>query len=58
MFHVLIINGPNLNMLGKREPEIYGTATLEDVEDLCRLRADYHGLDITFYQSNSEVVIV
>ena len=45
-------------MLGKREPGVYGTATLQDVENLCRSCAQEHGLDVMFYQSNSEAQIV
>lgn len=55
---VLILNGPNLNMLGTREPEIYGTTTLADVEAMCRERAETHGFEIDFRQSNSEAELV
>ncbi|MCB1509875.1 MAG: type II 3-dehydroquinate dehydratase [Hyphomicrobiaceae bacterium] len=55
---VLILNGPNLNMLGTREPEIYGTTTLADVEKMCRDRAAARGLEIDFRQSNSEAQLV
>jgi len=55
---VYIINGPNLNMLGKREPHIYGAATLKDVEQRCQARAREQGLEIAFYQSNSEAQII
>jgi 3-dehydroquinate dehydratase-2 len=51
---VLVLNGPNLNLLGEREPEIYGTDTLADVEALCRKAASLAGLDIDFRQSNHE----
>ncbi|HEY0001058.1 MAG TPA: type II 3-dehydroquinate dehydratase [Actinoplanes sp.] len=51
---VLIMNGPNLNLLGTRKPEIYGSATLADVEDLCRQEAGKLGLDVVFHQSNHE----
>ena len=51
---IFILNGPNLNLLGTREPEIYGTATLADIEHDCRMEAEAHGLDIVFRQSNHE----
>jgi 3-dehydroquinate dehydratase-2 len=53
-----ILNGPNLNTLGMREPEIYGHATLKDVEALCERTAKQFGLDIDFRQSNHEGVII
>jgi 3-dehydroquinate dehydratase II len=55
---VYVINGPNLNLLGTREPEKYGRATLADVEALCREAARRHGLAIEFRQSNREGEIV
>jgi 3-dehydroquinate dehydratase II len=51
---VLILNGPNLNLLGKRQPEIYGSATLADVEADCRKLAAELKLDVSFKQSNAE----
>jgi 3-dehydroquinate dehydratase-2 len=51
---VLVLNGPNLNLLGTRKPEVYGTTTLADVEQLCREEAGKLGLDVTFRQSNHE----
>ncbi|WP_417820694.1 type II 3-dehydroquinate dehydratase [Terasakiella sp.] len=51
---ILILNGPNLNMLGTREPKVYGHETLKDVEDMCETCASDLGLDIDFRQSNHE----
>jgi 3-dehydroquinate dehydratase-2 len=53
---IYVLNGPNLNRLGKREPEIYGTTTLAEVEALCRKAAGNHPLE--FRQSNAEHQIV
>ncbi len=55
---IYVLNGPNLNLLGQREPDIYGRNTLADVEVLCRRRAKHYGLDVTFRQSNHEGDIV
>ena len=55
---VLVLNGPNLNLLGEREPEVYGSATLADVEALCRETADAHGLVLDFRQTNHEGTLV
>jgi len=55
---IYVINGPNLNLLGKREPEKYGRATLDDVETLCRDAAKKHGYEIEFRQSNKEGELV
>jgi 3-dehydroquinate dehydratase-2 len=55
---IYIINGPNLNLLGTREPEKYGRASLEDVEKLCRETAQPYDLEIEFRQSNHEGTIV
>jgi len=51
---VYVLNGPNLNLLGTREPQTYGSSTLADVERLCRAAAAQHGLTIEFRQSNHE----
>ncbi len=51
---IYILNGPNLNLLGTREPQVYGTTTLADVEALCRRAGDRLGLEIFFRQSNYE----
>jgi 3-dehydroquinate dehydratase-2 len=55
---VLVLNGPNLNLLGKRQPEIYGRETLADVEAACRDVADGAGLELRFHQSNREYEII
>jgi 3-dehydroquinate dehydratase-2 len=55
---VYMLNGPNLNLLGKRQPEIYGHETLADVERDCRALASELGLDLRFHQSNREYEII
>ena len=55
---VFILNGPNLNLLGKRQPHIYGHETLADIERDCRALAAELGLDIRFHQSNREYEII
>lgn len=55
---VYVLNGPNLNLLGTREPAVYGTATLADVQALCEQACARHGLALAFHQSNHEGVLV
>ena len=55
---ILILNGPNLNLLGKRQPHIYGHETLADVEAQCRSLAGELGFDLDFRQSNREYEII
>jgi 3-dehydroquinate dehydratase II len=55
---IYVLNGPNLNLLGTREPAVYGYSTLKDVEKLCLKAAEAHGFAIDFRQSNHEGVIV
>lgn len=58
MAHVLVLNGPNLNRLGTREPHIYGHATYEDLERECRATADALGLTVEVRQTNDESELV
>ena len=55
---ILIINGPNLNFLGKREPEIYGNKTLDMINNEIEVLGKNLGLELTFYQSNHEGCII
>ena len=55
---IYIINGPNLNLLGQREPKIYGSNTLKDVEDICIKIANNANIKISFLQSNAEHEII
>ena len=55
---ILVVNGPNMNLLGRRQPEIYGKTTLKDVNDHMKKIADELGVDVIFFQSNSEGAIV
>ncbi len=51
---ILVLNGPNLNLLGEREPAVYGSTTLADIEAMCRAEAEAAGLAIDFRQTNAE----
>lgn len=51
---LFVLNGPNLDVLGEREPEIYGTTTLGDIEAMCRVEAESANLDLRFHQTNAE----
>ena len=53
-----VINGPNLNMLGMREPEIYGNVTIAEIETKCRELANSHKMSMDWFQSNSESALV
>lgn len=51
---LFVLNGPNLELLGEREPQIYGTTTLADIETMCREAADEAGFELRFHQTNAE----
>jgi 3-dehydroquinate dehydratase-2 len=55
---IAVLNGPNLNLLGERQPEVYGHETLDDVRALCQRAADAAGLELDFRQSNHEGELV
>jgi 3-dehydroquinate dehydratase-2 len=55
---ITILNGPNLNLLGQRQPEIYGATTLADIEHMCRQKAASFGYNVDFQQSNHEGALV
>lgn len=54
MTSILVLNGPNLNLLGQRQPEVYGTTTLAQVENACANHGAERGIDVTCFQSNHE----
>ena len=58
MTSLLILNGPNLNLLGQRQPHVYGATTLAEIEAICRAKAQAMGLGLDFAQSNSEGALV
>ena len=58
MKRVVVVNGPNLDLLGKREPHIYGTRTQEDLQQVIQARASRLGLEVSFFQSNHEGEII
>lgn len=55
---IVVLNGPNLNLLGQRQPEVYGTGTLADAERAARTEASAQGIDVEFFQSNHEGALI
>jgi len=58
MVKILILNGPNLNLLGTRQPEVYGATTLADIESMCLADAETNDTELTFVQSNHEGTLI
>lgn len=58
MSSILILNGPNLNLLGTRQPDVYGATTLADIEEMCRAHAARLDVEVSFAQSNHEGVMI
>lgn len=56
--NIHVLNGPNLNLLGQREPQVYGATTLAELEAMCRAAAERHGLALVFRQTNREYEMV
>ncbi len=55
---ILVIHGPNLNMLGKREPEVYGRLTMEEINERLQVYAEEHEIELKTFQSNSEGALI
>lgn len=55
---ILVMHGPNLNLLGKREPDVYGTKTLDDINSIIQHKADQLGVRVDFHQSNHEGFLI